>query len=78
MNTKNNEVCPSCGYIGAVMYNPYNGVIQCHNCGYTLEKVYNEPPYLTNMQDGKPLPAGYVRQTTPLIAGFWQRFFGGK
>jgi ribosomal protein S27AE len=66
MKHDKNEVCPDCGYMGAVMYNPYNGVIKCHNCGYTIEIVYETPPYLSgHMENGLPLPRGYVRKVPP-------------
>jgi len=60
------ERCPNCKRVGAVMYNQWNGVFQCHYCGRIVEVVYDEPPYLRHMQDGLPLPSGYVRHVKPL------------
>ena len=34
-------VCPSCGYVGAIMWNPYNKVVQCHNCGQIVDIKVN-------------------------------------
>ena len=27
------NVCSSCGYKGAIKWNPFNQIVQCHNCG---------------------------------------------
>jgi ribosomal protein L37AE/L43A len=27
------NVCSECGYKGAVRWNPYNKIVQCHHCG---------------------------------------------
>lgn len=32
------ETCPDCGYKGAIKWNPYNRVNQCHNCGEVIPK----------------------------------------
>ena len=31
--------CSNCGLIGEVYWNPFNKVIQCHNCGQSVEYV---------------------------------------
>lgn len=33
------EDCPACDYRGAVKWNPFNRVVQCHNCGEIVEAV---------------------------------------
>jgi len=36
-------ICFDCGYNGAIKWNPYNKVVQCHNCGQTIVKPENHP-----------------------------------
>lgn len=31
--------CQSCGYVGAIKWNKFNKVVQCHNCGQVVECV---------------------------------------
>jgi hypothetical protein len=45
---------PCCGYTdaGAVKWNPFNGVVQCHNCGQTYTPPAQPAPVqeMTNIQ----------------------------
>lgn len=36
-------ICFDCGYNGAIKWNPYNKVVQCHNCGQIIVKPENHP-----------------------------------
>jgi|GEM_PF-6709874 ribosomal protein S27E len=37
-----NNYCPECYYKGAIKWNPYNKIHQCHNCGraYVEKKLF--------------------------------------
>ena len=38
-----NNLCSKCAYKGAIKWNPYNQVYQCHNCGQAyVDKKDNE------------------------------------
>lgn len=43
--------CPGCGYFSAIMWNPYNMVIQCHNCGHVIEETDLGCPVWESEQD---------------------------
>jgi len=42
--------CPSCGRLGAILWNEWNQAIQCHHCGYVVASY----PWFSSMkvQDG--------------------------
>ena len=40
------QECANCGRTDAIMYNPYNQIIQCHNCGEVVDEEEPKDRYV--------------------------------